>query len=597
MSQFVLANNISTQLAAPAANTTTSITIASAVGLPLLLPNQVMPMTLTDAATKQIHECVYVTAINGVTLTVLRAQEGTGAYTWNTGDLILCGPTAQSLAVASGNSDNLFQVASPPVNDSSANAAPTSWIMNAIRSKVILTDTGTANAYAATNPVPLTVLPATSGVIQSVQIASTNTGASTYSPDGLTPAPIFGMGGDALQGDELVAGGIATLMSFVSPRLNSGNLCWVLRDCTAGASQLAAKSYGDTAPQFDSTTNLATTGFVSRAVQGLIQRIKQKSGTYTITPADAGTMFSDSGSSVTYTLPDASTCAWCAFGFTNVYGDTLTINMGSSSQNIVSENFKQTSLTLTKANTHVILFSDSANFIVMDASTSIVSPRGITRFTSSTTWTVPANVTTVYLSGCAGGGGGGAGSATGGTVSLVGGGGGGGGGAGQSVLCTPYPVVPGSVVTVSIGAGGAGGAAGATTAATGGLGGNTVISGAGFNSGTSLTLAGGGGGGGGSWPSIDALGSGGAGAQPGSGYPAGSYGSDSALAGNGGAGASCAFGGGGGGGRAAMGGTIGGKTAGGFGAGGGGGGGAYGGSAAAGGSGGTGAGGVVIFEW
>jgi hypothetical protein len=39
---------------------------------------------------------------------------------------------------------------------------------------------------------------------------------------------------------EMVANGIATLVSCVSPLLNSGGLCWVLQQCVGGAQQVAA---------------------------------------------------------------------------------------------------------------------------------------------------------------------------------------------------------------------------------------------------------------------------------------------------------------------------------------------------------------------
>ncbi|WP_186151049.1 gp53-like domain-containing protein [Burkholderia gladioli] len=103
-------------------------------------------------------------------------------------------------------------------------------------------DTGAANAYAAANATPLAALPAVSGVTQEFRVANSNTGASTYAPDGLAAAPIFGMGGSALQGGEMVANGVATLVSFVSPLLNGGQLCWVLVKCTGGAVQVGTGS-------------------------------------------------------------------------------------------------------------------------------------------------------------------------------------------------------------------------------------------------------------------------------------------------------------------------------------------------------------------
>ncbi|WP_232439443.1 hypothetical protein [Burkholderia ubonensis] len=110
----------------------------------------------------------------------------------------------------------------------------------ASKQRVILADTGSANSYAAANPVPMTVLPTVSGVVQTISVKATNTGASTYSPDGLASRPIFGLGGAALQGGEMVANGIATLVSYAGPLLNGGSLCWVLFECIGGGQQVAA---------------------------------------------------------------------------------------------------------------------------------------------------------------------------------------------------------------------------------------------------------------------------------------------------------------------------------------------------------------------
>ncbi|HDR9510655.1 TPA: hypothetical protein QDC03_005830 [Burkholderia cepacia] len=232
--------------------------------------------------------------------------------------------------------------------------------------------------------------------------------------------------------------------------------------------------------------------------------------------------------------------------------------------------------------------------------TTISTVKGIAKFTSSGSWTVPAGVTQIFLSGCAAGSGGAGG---GGSTNVTGtGAGGAGGNAGQSVTRQAYSVVPGSTVNITIGAPSPGGTAGLPTANGGSssAGGNTVISGTGFNGGTSVTLVGGSGSTGGAYFSNAGVPSGG---TPGAnGFPKGSCGADGASGFNGngcgGAGASCPFGGGGGSGRAGATGVDG--SAGyGYGSGGGGGGGGYGLSSggANGGVGGTGMPGVAIIEW
>ncbi|MEO8641769.1 hypothetical protein [Pseudomonas sp.] len=105
------------------------------------------------------------------------------------------------------------------------------------RQGVILTDTGTAGAYAAANTPSLTSLPAT-GYIQRINIANLNPGAATYSPDGLTPKPIYGLGLQPLQGGELPVG-VAVLMYLVQAGVNSGNGAWIVIESLGGASQVA----------------------------------------------------------------------------------------------------------------------------------------------------------------------------------------------------------------------------------------------------------------------------------------------------------------------------------------------------------------------
>jgi hypothetical protein len=111
MTIYVTANNVSTTLAAASSSSSTTFTLASNANLPTLSAGQVMPLTLNDAATGQTYEIAYVTAISGVTLTVLRAQEGTGAQNWNVGDFAFCAPTAGTIATGFGNPNNVFQVA------------------------------------------------------------------------------------------------------------------------------------------------------------------------------------------------------------------------------------------------------------------------------------------------------------------------------------------------------------------------------------------------------------------------------------------------------------------------------------------------------
>lgn len=140
---------------------------------------------------------------------------------------------------------------------------------------------------------------------------------------------------------------------------------------------------------------------------------------------------------------------------------------------------------------------------------------GVSTYTSSTTFTVPANVVQLTLKAWGGGGGGGGGPAT----SNSGGAGGGGAYATRVVRVTP-----GEVLRVSVGGAGA---AGTHAGSTGGGGGGGGASGV-FRQAFPLVIAGGGGGGGGGGVSSSTGGAGGAG-----GFTNGVAGTDGASSTNG----------------------------------------------------------------
>ena len=93
---IAFANNVNTTLAAPITAGATTIVLSSAANLPTL-SSGIFIMTLNDAATQTFFEIIYVTAISGATLTVLRAQEGTAARSWLAGDYVYAGETAGML--------------------------------------------------------------------------------------------------------------------------------------------------------------------------------------------------------------------------------------------------------------------------------------------------------------------------------------------------------------------------------------------------------------------------------------------------------------------------------------------------------------------
>ena len=117
MTAFVFANYVDTTLAAAIASTADTFSLSSSSNLPVLGPGEVMPLTLNDAATGLVYEIVYVTAISGTTLTVLRGQEGTAAQNWSSGDYAFVSPTADTVAPVAGTHSPVASETLPVVND------------------------------------------------------------------------------------------------------------------------------------------------------------------------------------------------------------------------------------------------------------------------------------------------------------------------------------------------------------------------------------------------------------------------------------------------------------------------------------------------
>ena len=86
MLQF--SNNASSTLALALSSTATTIQLAPGTGVlfPQIGTGQAFYSTITDAATETLTEIVLITAISGDTLTAQRAQQGTVAQNWQSGD-------------------------------------------------------------------------------------------------------------------------------------------------------------------------------------------------------------------------------------------------------------------------------------------------------------------------------------------------------------------------------------------------------------------------------------------------------------------------------------------------------------------------------
>ena len=169
---YLFSNDVNTTLAAAVDTTQTVISVASTANLPTLGAGDVLPITLSDAATHSKYEVCYCTSISGSDLTVLRGMEGTAAQSWLVNDLCYDAHTAATTASFDGG-----------------------WG----------TDTGAANAYIVTLPMTLTAYQL--GQTVRFKAVNPNTGASTVNVNGLGVINIVGGNNTALQGGEISSTG------------------------------------------------------------------------------------------------------------------------------------------------------------------------------------------------------------------------------------------------------------------------------------------------------------------------------------------------------------------------------------------------------
>ena len=546
MTAFIFVNYVDTTLAAAASSTATSLSLSSSANLPVLGPGEIMPLTLNDAATGLVYEIVYVTAISGTTLTILRGQEGTSAQNWSAGDYAFVAPTADTVAPVAGTHSPVASETLPAVNrlvvtPGTLTAAIDLTLNDQAAAGSSVTAFGSAAAYEVTVQSPVTSgspyieLPDGSQVYSWVIPASSPTQGIHVDWDGTNwRARTFGQ-------------------EVVAPATQNN----------------AAVPYGQAFQYLGPTASETIT--LGNTLRTVVQPNITAAATITLEPGSVvGQEITVFGSAYALTVQSNVTSGnpffYYADGSTNY---SWTIGTNDTSQGITLV-WDATNWRARTFGQEVVAPATQNNAAPQLSQLFIANRKAV--FTANGTWTVPSYVSTIWVSGCAGGGGGGGGAAA---VS-----GGNGGGAGQSTIKQAISVTGGHSLSITIGGGGANGGTGNTA---GTAGGNTVL-GDSTASTTLLTLAGGGGGnaGGGGSDTTNAANSAGA-----SGYPAGGNGAIIDGYSCGGSGGSTPFGGGG---AASWGngqGTA--QNASGYGSGGGGGGGAA--------AGGNGAPGFLVIEW
>lgn len=156
-------------------------------------------------------------------------------------------------------------------------------------------DTGVANTYQAAYSPAVSVL--ADGMVLKFRAKTANTGASTFSPNGLAAAPIWGGDHAAISGGEIVANGDVWIQW--NSALNGGNGAWLLIDSTGGFLK------SPTPAQFDNSQKLATTEFAQRALGNLRTETAVNSST-TLSSAAIGQLIVGGTGTYTTTLPLAN---------------------------------------------------------------------------------------------------------------------------------------------------------------------------------------------------------------------------------------------------------------------------------------------------
>lgn len=193
MSHCLAANNANTTIASALSAVATTVNLAPGTGAtfphPTASPAQFFIATLTDQATGQQNEIVYVTNVTGDVATIVRGQEGTAPRSWNVGDFFANLMTAGTMALFAQPDDLQAQAGNAGV------------------------DTGTANAIVIAPTVQPATLAATAGVPFRIKKgANANTGPTTVKIGTLPAAALTLPGGVALGANQLPANGYLSIV-------------------------------------------------------------------------------------------------------------------------------------------------------------------------------------------------------------------------------------------------------------------------------------------------------------------------------------------------------------------------------------------------
>jgi hypothetical protein len=184
------ANNASTTIAGTITPASTTVTLAAGTGAEFPSPTggDLFKATFYDQATKTINEIVHCTARSGDVCTIVRAQEGTVAGTWNAGDIFANLITAGTLA-----------------------AFVQSGTVPAANTTIVYTGDDTSTTpnliICNTNPVPASLV---LGMQFNIRVKNTNTGPTMVQLNGTA-----GMAATRLNGVPLVPNDVTATQEMI----------------------------------------------------------------------------------------------------------------------------------------------------------------------------------------------------------------------------------------------------------------------------------------------------------------------------------------------------------------------------------------------
>lgn len=158
----LFANNASTTLSSGISPSDTTLTVAAGTGAKFPSPtgSDYFVLTLQDSANSALTEVLHVTARATDTMTIVRAQEGTSAQSWTSGDFAFMAPTAGTLDLFAqtpvGNAD-LAQMAAGTVksNLTGGLTAPADNTLAAVLSALISDVTLASPGHVVIGPIQM----------------------------------------------------------------------------------------------------------------------------------------------------------------------------------------------------------------------------------------------------------------------------------------------------------------------------------------------------------------------------------------------------------------------------------------------------------